>query len=178
MSHPIDYTVRQNVALITIDNPPVNAIGAGVPQAIMDAIARAAADPQIAAVVLMGAGTTFIAGADISVEAAMDLHPLLAAIEDSPKPVVMAIHGNCLGGGLELAMAGHHRVAVPQALLGQPEVNLGIIPGAEGTQRLPRLVGIEKALELCVTGKPIKAPEALADGLLAGRETAPASRHF
>jgi 3-hydroxyacyl-CoA dehydrogenase len=175
MSHPIDYTVRQNVALITIDNPPVNAIGAGVPQAIMDAIARAAADPQVAAVVLMGAGRTFIAGADISVledaawgklEAAMDLHPLLAAIEDSPKPVVMAIHGNCLGGGLELAMAGHHRVAVPQALLGQPEVNLGIIPGAEGTQRLPRLVGIEKALELCVTGKPIKAPEALAAGLL------------
>ena len=175
MSHPIDYTVRQNVALITIDNPPVNAIGAGVPQAIMDAIARAAADPQIAAVVLMGAGRTFIAGADISVledaawgklEAAMDLHPLLAAIEDSPKPVVMAIHGNCLGGGLELAMAGHYRVAVPQALLGQPEVNLGIIPGAEGTQRLPRLVGIEKALELCVTGKPIKAPEALAAGLL------------
>ena len=96
----------------------------------------------------------------------MDLHPLLAAIEDSPKPVVMAIHGNCLGGGLELAMAGHFRVAVPQALLGQPEVNLGIIPGAEGTQRLPRLVGVEKALELCVTGKPIKAPEALADGLL------------
>ena len=113
----------------------------------------------------MGAGRTFIAGADISVledaawgklEAAMDLHPLLAAIEDSPKPVVMAIHGNCLGGGLELAMAGHYRVAVPQALLGQPEVNLGIIPGAEGTQRLPRLVGIEKAPELCVTGKPIE----------------------
>src|SRR6185312_11122737 len=87
-------------------------------------------------------------------------------IEDSPKPVVMAIHGNCLGGGLELAMAGHYRVAVPQALLGQPEVNLGIIPGAEGTQRLPRLVGIEKALELCVTGQPIKAPEALSAGLL------------
>ena len=152
MPHPIDYTARQNVALITIDNPPVNAIGPAVPQAIMDAIARAAADSQIAAVVLMGAGRTFIAGADISVledaawgklEAAMDLHPLLVAIEDSPKPVVMAIHGNCLGGGLELAMAGHFRVAVPQALLGQPEVNLGIIPGAEGTQRLPRLVGIE-----------------------------------
>ena len=78
----------------------------------------------------------------------------------------MAIHGTALGGGLELAMAGHYRVAVPQALLGQPEVNLGIIPGAEGTQRLPRLVGVEKALELCVTGKPIKAPEALAAGLV------------
>jgi 3-hydroxyacyl-CoA dehydrogenase len=175
MAHPIDFTVRDSVALITIDNPPVNAIGAGVPQGISDAIVRAAADPQVTAIVLMGAGKTFIAGADISVleraawgdlAAACDLHPLLAAIEDSSKPVVMAIHGNALGGGLELAMAGHYRVAVPQAVLGQPEVNLGIIPGAEGTQRLPRLVGVEKALELCVTGKPIKAPEALAAGLL------------
>jgi 3-hydroxyacyl-CoA dehydrogenase len=175
MPHPIDFTILDDIALITIDNPPVNAIGAGVPAAIMDAIARAAADPKVAAVVLMGAGKTFIAGADISVleeaawgnlAAAVDLHPLLAAIEDSRKPVVMAIHGNALGGGLELAMAGHYRVAVPQALLGQPEVNLGIIPGAEGTQRLPRLVGIEKALDLCVTGKPIKAPEALTAGLV------------
>jgi 3-hydroxyacyl-CoA dehydrogenase len=175
MAHPIDFTVRESVALITIDNPPVNAIGAGVPEGISGAIARAAADPQVTAIVLIGAGKTFIAGADISVleraawgdlAAACDLHPLLAALEDSPKPVVMAIHGNALGGGLELAMAGHYRVAVAQAVLGQPEVNLGIIPGAEGTQRLPRLVGVEKALELCVTGKPIKAPEALAAGLL------------
>ena len=84
-----------------------------------------------------------------------------ARIEDCAKPVVMAIHGTALGGGLELAMAGHYRVAAPDAQMGQPEVNLGIIPGAEGTQRLPRLVGVEKALEMCVSGKPIKAADAL-----------------
>ena len=119
----------------------------------------------MSAIVFMGAGKTFVAGADINSleraawgdrEAACDLHPLLARIEDCAKPVVMAIHGTALGGGLEIAMAGHFRVAAPDALLGQPEVNLGIIPGAEGTQRLPRLVGVEKALDMCVTGKPIE----------------------
>ncbi len=175
MSHSIDFTVVHGVALITIDNPPVNALSPGIPEAIVDAIARAGSEDGVIALVLMGAGRTFVAGADIStleeaawgnLAAAAGLGPLLAAIEDSRKPVVIAIHGTALGGGLELAMAGHYRVAVPQALLGQPEVNLGIIPGAEGTQRLPRLVGIEKALDLCVTGKPIKAPEALAAGLV------------
>ena len=123
----------------------------------------------------MGAGKTFVAGADINSleraawgdrEAACDMHPLLARIEDCAKPVVMAIHGTALGGGLEIAMAGHFRVAVPDALIGQPEVNLGIIPGAEGTQRLPRLVGVEKALDMCVTGKPLKARDAHAAGLI------------
>src|SRR5581483_3592665 len=95
-----------------------------------------------------------------------DLHPLLARIEDASKPVVMAIHGTALGGGLEVAMAGHYRVAVPDALLGAPEVNLGIIPGAEGTQRLPRLVGVAAAVDMCVSGKPVKAPEALRLGLI------------
>jgi 3-hydroxyacyl-CoA dehydrogenase len=175
MPTPIDFTVLDGVALVTIDNPPVNALSPGVPEGLVDAIARADADPAVVAVVVMGAGRTFVAGADIStleaaawgnLDAAVDLHGLLARVEDARKPVVMAIHGTALGGGLELAMAGHYRVAAPQALLGQPEVNLGIIPGAEGTQRLPRLVGIEKALDLCVTGKPIKAPEALAAGLV------------
>ena len=123
----------------------------------------------------MGAGKTFIAGADITTleqaawgdrGGAADLHDMLSRIEDCSKPVVMAIHGTALGGGLELAMAGHYRVAAPDALLGQPEVNLGIIPGAEGTQRLPRLVGVAKALDMCVTGKPIAAREALAAGLI------------
>jgi 3-hydroxyacyl-CoA dehydrogenase len=97
---------------------------------------------------------------------APDMHDLLRKIEDAPKPVVMAMHGTALGGGLEVAMAGHYRVAVPDALMGQPEVNLGIIPGAEGTQRLPRLVGLEKAIEMCVSGKPIKAADALNAGLI------------
>jgi 3-hydroxyacyl-CoA dehydrogenase len=175
MPNLIDFTIADGVALITIDNPPVNALSPGVPAGIMDAVARAEADPTVTAIVVVGAGKTFVAGADISTleEAAWgnlaalpELHGLLARIEDAGKPVVMAIHGTALGGGLELAMAGHYRVAASQAQLGQPEVNLGIIPGGEGTQRLPRLVGIEKALDLCVTGKPIKAPEALAAGLV------------
>ena len=129
----------------------------------------------MSAIVFMGAGRTFVAGADINSleraawgdrEAACDMHPLLARIEDCSKPVVMAIHGTALGGGLEIAMAGHFRIAVPDALIGQPEVNLGIIPGAEGTQRLPRLVGVEKALDMCVTGKPLKARDAHAAGLI------------
>ena len=132
----------------------------------MDAVSAAEQDPNVAAIVIMGAGKTFIAGADITTleraawgdgDAAADLHDMLSRIEDCSKPIVMAIHGTALGGGLELAMAGHYRVAASSALLGQPEVNLGIIPGAEGTQRLPRLVGIEKALDMCVTGKPMSA---------------------
>jgi 3-hydroxyacyl-CoA dehydrogenase len=177
MPEPIDFTVRGSVAVLTIDNPPVNALSPGVPEALAAAVARAEADAGVTAIVLTGAGKTFVAGADIARleeaawgnrSAAPDLHDLLARIENTRKPVVMAIHGTALGGGLELAMAGHYRVAVPQAVLGQPEVNLGIIPGAEGTQRLPRLVGIEKALEMCVTGKPITAADALSAGLLDG----------
>jgi 3-hydroxyacyl-CoA dehydrogenase len=175
MPNAINYQVRDDVAIIKIDNPPVNALSAGVPEGIATAIARAGADPAVQAIIVMGAGKTFIAGADISsleeaawgrLEAACDMHALLTTIEDSPKPVVMAIHGTALGGGLELAMAGHYRVAAAKALLGQPEVNLGIIPGAEGTQRLPRLVGVAKALDMCVTGKPLKADEAAAAGLV------------
>jgi 3-hydroxyacyl-CoA dehydrogenase len=123
----------------------------------------------------MGAGRTFIAGADIKEleraahgddSALPNLHALLQRIEDCSKPVVMALHGTALGGGLEVAMAGHYRVAVHEARMGQPEVNLGIIPGAEGTQRLPRLVGVAKAIEMCVSGKPIGAADALQAGLV------------
>jgi 3-hydroxyacyl-CoA dehydrogenase len=175
MSNPVTTTIRDSVAVIAVDNPPVNALSPGVPEAIVDAIAAAEQNEAVSAIVFMGAGKTFVAGADInSLEraawgdraGACDLHPLLARIEDCSKPVVMAIHGTALGGGLEIAMAGHFRVAVPEALIGQPEVNLGIIPGAEGTQRLPRLVGVQKALDMCVTGKPIKAREAHAAGLI------------
>ena len=175
MKELVTYTKREGVAVIAVDNPPVNAMSPGVPEGIAAALDRAAADEAVDAIVLMGAGRTFIAGADIKVlqeiawgggEPGTGFHDLLARIENSAKPVVMAIHGSALGGGLEVAMAGHYRVAAPEAQLGQPEVNLGIIPGAEGTQRLPRLVGVEKAIEMCVTGKPVKAPEALAAGLI------------
>src|SRR5262249_37177560 len=147
----------------------------GVPEGLESSLDRAVGDEGVRAIVVMGAGRTFIAGADIAVLEEMAwgtgpggplLHLLLGKIEDSPKAVVMAIHGTALGGGLELAMPGHYRVAAPGAQLGQPEVNLGIIPGAEGTQRLPRLVGIERAIEMCVSGKPLNATEALAAGLI------------
>ena len=175
----VTVTHSGGVAVVAIDNPPVNALSPGVPEGILAAIDGAEIDPSVTAVVVIGAGRTFIAGADIKeLERAAhgggergggqgpNLHRLLQRIEDCAKPVVMAIHGTALGGGLEVAMAGHFRVASPDAQMGQPEVNLGIIPGAEGTQRLPRLVGIAAAVEMCVSGKPIKAPEALRLGLI------------
>ena len=175
MSNLVTSTVQNDIAVITIDNPPVNALSQDVADGIDTAIARAQQDPAVRAIVIAGAGRTFVAGADIKGleglawgegSGAPDMHDIFTRMENGPKPVVMALHGTVLGGGLELAMAGHYRVAVADALMGQPEVNLGIIPGAEGTQRLPRLVGVEKAIEMCVTGKPIKAPEALAIGLI------------
>jgi 3-hydroxyacyl-CoA dehydrogenase len=175
MNQPVTVTIQDEVALVRIDNPPVNALSDPVVEGLDAAFTQVASDPAARAVVVFGAGRTFVAGADIkgleqlawgSGRGAPEMHDLLQRIEDSAKPVVMALHGTALGGGLELAMAGHYRVAVAGAQVGQPEVNLGIIPGAEGTQRLPRLVGVEKALELCVSGRPIKAPDALAIGLI------------
>jgi 3-hydroxyacyl-CoA dehydrogenase len=162
------------VAVLRIDSPPVNALDAPVRDALADALARAESDPRVEAVVIACAGRTFVAGADIGeLEAAAwsdgvgpDLHPLLAQVEGCAKPVVAAIHGTALGGGLELAMACHHRVATSDARMGIPEINLGIIPGAEGTQRLPRLVGLAKALDMGLTGRPIGAADALAAGLV------------
>jgi len=162
-----------DVAVITIDNPPVNALSPGVPEGIQAALKQAVADPPTRAIVIIGAGSTFIAGADIrefgkivaGERPKLTLLPFLLAIEDSPKPVVMAIHGQALGGGLEVAMAGHYRVLASKAQVGQPEVKLGVIPGAGGTQRLPRLAGVAKALEMCAEGNPIKAQEALSLGI-------------
>ncbi len=170
MPELVKFSTRDGVGAITIDNPPVNAIGPGVPEGIVSALDAAAADPAVRAVVLIGAGRTFIAGADITrigkPGGAPEIHPVLTKCENSPKPVVVAIHGTALGGGLEIAMACHYRVASPDAQVGQPEVNLGIIPGAEGTQRLPRLAGVARAIDMCVTGAPVKAPEALAAGIV------------
>ena len=166
---------QDGVAVLLVNNPPVNALNSSVAKGIEEAIGAAQDDASVRAIVLMGAGKTFVAGADIKEledlawgrgPGAPNLHRLLAKIEDSSKPVFMAIHGTALGGGLELAMAGHYRLATRDAAVGQPEVNLGIIPGAEGTQRLPRLTGIEKAIEICVSGKPLTAQDALAAGII------------
>jgi 3-hydroxyacyl-CoA dehydrogenase len=175
MNDLIQITRDEDVAIITINNPPVNALSPGVAQGIAQAIEQVGKDDDIKAVVLIGGGRTFIAGADIKefgkitsgkTQRGAGLLPLLLQIENLSKPVVVAIHGGAFGGGLELAMACHYRVAVPDAQLGQPEVKLGIIPGAGGTQRLPRLVGVAKAVEMCAEGNPITAGEALKIGLV------------
>jgi 3-hydroxyacyl-CoA dehydrogenase len=177
MAELVRYEIKDGVAVITIDNPPVNALSPAVWDGIDKAVARAAGDPAAEAIVLIGAGTTFIAGADIKVfdtlktrEDSMSrsggTHALLKRLEDAPKPLVAALHGNALGGGLEVAQACHFRVATKDAKVGQPEVLLGIIPGAGGTQRLPRLAGAKTALEMSTGGKPVAAPKALAAGIV------------
>ena len=177
MSQLVRYEIRDGVAVVTIDNPPVNALSAGVPEGISAAVERACQDATAGAIVLIGAGTTFIAGADInifkelktreqSIERSLAVHARLRKLEDANKPLVAAIHGHALGGGLEFAMACHYRVAVAGAKVGQPEVQLGIIPGAGGTQRLPRLCGPGLALEMCTDGKPLAAPRAHQAGIV------------
>jgi 3-hydroxyacyl-CoA dehydrogenase len=158
------------VALLTIDNPPVNATSHALRSALKAALEAAIADPASAAIVLIGAGRGFIAGADITEFERKREEPLnpanIAVMEQSPKPIIAAIHGHALGGGLELAMGCHYRVATPDAKLGQPEVKIGITPGAGGTQRLPRLVGLKLALDMIVGGDPIDAKTALDHGLI------------
>jgi 3-hydroxyacyl-CoA dehydrogenase len=173
MSDLVSWKLDADVAVVTIDNPPVNALGPGVPEGIQAAIASAAANAAVRAIVVIGAGKTFIAGADIrefgkvvsGEKPRRSLLPMLLEIEDCGKPVVMAIHGTAFGGGLEVAMAGHYRVVSATAQVGQPEVKLGIIPGAAGTQRLPRLAGAAKAVEMCAFGEPVGAADAHAAGI-------------
>jgi 3-hydroxyacyl-CoA dehydrogenase len=173
MSELVRYTKYGDIAVATIDNPPVNALSPGVPEGILEAVRRAQQDASIKALVLMGAGKTFIAGADIKEfgksegqQAARQLAATLAEVESSPKPVIAAIHGTALGGGLETAMAAHYRIMAASASVGQPEVKIGLIPGAGGTQRLPRLAGIEKAVEMCAFGGSVNAKDALAAGIV------------
>jgi 3-hydroxyacyl-CoA dehydrogenase len=175
MSDLVQLRNENGIAAITITNPPVNALGPGVPEGIAAAVEQLENDSSVRAAVLIGDGRTFVAGADIKEfgkitsgksSRGAGLLPLLLRIEDCRKPVVMAIHGAAFGGGMELAMAGHYRVAVPGAQLGQPEVKLGIIPGAGGTQRLPRLAGVAKAVEMCSLGNPISAQEAFELGIV------------
>ena len=159
-----DLTLEGDIAVLTIDSPPVNALSAAVRDGLAEGIRKAAADPAAKAVVLICAGRTFIAGADISEFGkpfkGASVPEAQAAIENCPKPVVAAIHGTALGGGFEVALVCHYRVAVPSAKLGLPEIKLGLIPGAGGTQRLPRLIGPEKALDVILSGAPFGAKPA------------------
>lgn len=175
MSELVTLTQDGDIAVITVNNPPVNALSPGVPEGIADAIAKIAADDSIKGAVMIGAGQTFIAGADIKEfgkitsgqrKEGINFLDVIKSIEDCPKPTVAAIHGTAFGGGLEVAMGFHYRVAVASAQVGQPEVKLGLIPGAAGTQRLPRLAGVAKATQMCVDGNPISAKEALSLGIV------------
>lgn len=168
-------TTKNGVGVITINNPPVNALSPGVPEGIRASAEAFAKDPAVKAIVLIGGGRTFIAGADIKEFGKItsggkrDLAPMrnmLGALENCSKPVIAALHGTAFGGGLETAMACHYRVIATSGQVGQPEVKLGIIPGAGGTQRLPRLTGVAKAAEMCAVGDPVRAPEALQFGIV------------
>ncbi|MGJ4896891.1 3-hydroxyacyl-CoA dehydrogenase NAD-binding domain-containing protein [Bradyrhizobium oligotrophicum] len=167
------------IGIVTIDSPPVNALSAAVRGGILDNVKAAIADPAIKAIVLTCGGRTFIAGADITEFGKPPkppaLNDVLSTIENSPKPVIAAIHGTALGGGLEVALACHYRVATKEAKLGLPEVKLGLLPGAGGTQRLPRAVGPELAVKMIVGGDPIGAVEALKAGLIEEIVEGPAS---
>lgn len=165
-----DLSSDGEIAVLTLDSPPVNALSADVRDGLKAGVEAAMADSAVKAVVLICAGRTFIAGADISefgkAPRGASLFDVQAAIEDAAKPVVAAIHGTALGGGLEVALTCHYRVAVPSAKLGLPEVKLGLLPGAGGTQRLPRIVGVEKALDMMTGGAPMGAKDALSTGLV------------
>jgi 3-hydroxyacyl-CoA dehydrogenase len=170
MSKSVDLERRGRVAVLTVNNPPVNALSQHVRQGLADGLKAAAADADAKAIVIVCAGRTFIAGADITEfgkpPTEPSLHSVLDLIEGSPKPVIAAIHGTALGGGLEVTLACHYRVGAKGARFGLPEVKLGLLPGAGGTQRLPRVVGVEKALQMIVSGDPIDADAALKSGLI------------
>ncbi len=169
MKGTVHYELRDNIALMTIDNPPVNPLSSGVRQGLTDGISQALADDNVAAIVLTGAGRAFIAGADISefggAAEGPSLHDCLTAMDDASKPIIAAINGTAFGGGLEVALCCHYRVIAPSAPVGLPEVKLGLLPGAGGTQRLPRLIGAAKALDFILSGDPIPGPVALELGI-------------
>ncbi len=170
MTDPVSFLARGRIAIARIDHPPVNALSHGVRAGLTAALARTAADPTLAALVIVCRGRTFCAGADVREFGKPFQDPQLGEVvartEASAKPVIAAMHGTALGGGLELALACHFRVALPETRLGLPEVKLGIIPGAAGTQRLPRLVPVRAALTMIAEGKDVSAAEALKLGLI------------
>jgi 3-hydroxyacyl-CoA dehydrogenase len=164
------FEKRGDIGIIWINNPPVNAISVGVREAIIDGVTKLAQDPELKVGILACEGRTFMAGADITEfgkpPLSPSLHDAIKAVENSAKPIVAAIHGTAFGGGLEVALACHYRVAVASAKVGLPEVKLGILPGAGGTQRLPRLIGVEAALGMIVSGDPIPATPAAKAGVI------------
>ncbi len=176
MKGTVHYELRGDIALMTIDNPPVNPLSSGVRQGLSDGVNAALADDNVKAIILTGAGRAFIAGADISEFGGKaegpSLHDCLTTMENSAKPIIAAINGTAFGGGLEVALCCHYRVIAASAPVGLPEVKLGLLPGAGGTQRLPRLIGAQKALDFILSGDPIPGPlatqmgiaDALADG--------------
>ncbi|MFV3076563.1 3-hydroxyacyl-CoA dehydrogenase NAD-binding domain-containing protein [Niveispirillum fermenti] len=171
MTQPVRYDRQGAIGIVTIDSPPVNALSQAVRQGVIDCVGQGYADPAVTALVIVGAGRTFIAGADITefIKGGMadpDLNDVNALIENGPKPVIAALHGTALGGGLEVALSCHYRVAVPKAQVGLPEVKLGILPGGGGTQRLSRLVGAKTAIEMITTGTFLPAAKALALGII------------
>ncbi|PVX72245.1 3-hydroxyacyl-CoA dehydrogenase NAD-binding domain-containing protein [Paraburkholderia unamae] len=167
----VDYTTRDGVAVITLNNPPVNGLGHSTRAGIVDGLARAASDAAVTAIVITGGGKAFSGGADITEfntpKATQEptLHTVIREVEKSAKPVVAAIHSVAMGGGLELALGAHYRIAAPGAQIALPEVKLGILPGAGGTQRLPRAIGLEAALNMIVTGAPVLSEKLANSGL-------------
>jgi 3-hydroxyacyl-CoA dehydrogenase len=172
MAKLVDFTKRGGIGVITVNNPPVNALSVGVPQGIIEAVKAGEADAQVKAMVLVGGGRTFIAGADISEffnppeGEHPTIHDFIGALEGSSKIIVAGVHGTALGGGLEVALACHYRCGVAAARFGLPEVKLGLLPGAGGTQRLPRLIGPERALPLIASGDFVPADRALEMGII------------
>ena len=170
MKGTVNYELRGDIAVLEVDNPPVNPLSSGVRVGLCDQFDKANSDENVRGIVLKGAGNAFIAGADISEFGQKmegpDLHTALKNIEYSEKPVVAAINGPALGGGLETALCCNYRIATEKSIVGLPEVNLGLLPGAGGTQRLPRIVGPSQALKIMLSGVPVPAKKALDQGIL------------
>jgi 3-hydroxyacyl-CoA dehydrogenase len=186
MDHQVSLDKHAQTAVISIDNPPVNALSHGVRSGLIKRISKAASDPQVTAIVLICKGRTFIAGADIKEFGKAPVKPylpdVLEALDNCPKPIIAALHGSALGGGLETALACRYRIADDSAVFGLPEVKLGLIPGAGGTQRLPRIAGLENAIDMITSGRHISAQEAidmgLIDKLTAGKDLLETAKEF
>src|SRR4029450_109777 len=170
MSDAVLRSTQGRIGILTVNNPPVNALAAAVRTGIKEGVEAVGADPGIDAIVVIGGGRTFIAGADIrefgKPPSGANLNDVIATMENCPKIVVAALHGTPLGGGLETALGAHYRVSLPSTRVGLPEVHLGILPGAGGTQRLPRLTGGKDALDAIISARHIPAPEAKSKGII------------
>ena len=170
MNDVVVLNKKESIALIQIENPPVNALSHAVRQGLMEAVRESLEDPAIKVLAITGSGKFFSAGADIQEFGKPSLEPLLPqicnAMENCSKPVFALINGTALGGGFELALSAHFRVATTLAKIGLPEIHLGLLPGSGGTQRLPRIIGADKALKIMLNGQPVSAGEGLAYGVI------------